>query len=159
MKFKYTVAISEHLPFGDGKRFIEMHTGMVSAPDYVSAKEKAWKPIGERGEILQKELGIIVAYGHVQILVCRDETPVLSAEQIVALIHRHLEQAKTNEQRSIQIHKQTKGRGKALTRSAKDVCSGRTMALQVLLNEIELGTDTDLQNGASESHASEEEPR
>jgi hypothetical protein len=61
----------------------------------------------------------------------------MSNDQIMMLIHYHLEQATINEQRALKLYKQTKRRGKALLRSAVDVCSGRKMALRVLLNEIE----------------------
>lgn len=72
LRFRYTIDLFEHLPFGDGKRPLETHTGTILAEDYSSAKEKVWPLITKRGEELHKQHGVIVAYGNVQIALVQE---------------------------------------------------------------------------------------
>jgi hypothetical protein len=103
MNFKYTVALSEHLPFGDGKKPLETHTGIIEAKDYSDAKEKAWGPIVERGKQIQTQQGIIVAYGNVQIALTNEQES-MSAEQIISLIRQKLVEAENNSNIAFEWH-------------------------------------------------------
>lgn len=140
MKFKYTVDLSEHLPYDEGKRPIETHTGIVEAEDYLSAKEQAWAPIGQRAKEIQQERGIIVAIGNIQIdRASEAEVAALTmtVESIIELITKHISQAEANERKFAALTYQvTDEQYQQSARIEMHHCAGQKLALQVLLSEL-----------------------
>ena len=85
MRFRFTVDLTTMLPHDETTvKPVETMTGTIEAEDYARAKQKAYVPIVERKQQIEREQGIMVGVGNIQLALSKEPLTLTLCEYMLA---------------------------------------------------------------------------